>query len=120
MQKEILEKNPEGNVRVYAIWFSMLPTDARRMWRWGGNTLSDSRVTHFWDEQKLVGRWFGKNINQDEASGGVVWDAYYLYPAGAEWTSKPPDAIGSGGTVREKVDELNQKMASLLTTPASR
>ena len=44
VQKEILEKYPTANVRVYAIWFSMLPTDGRTMWRWGGSTLTDSRV----------------------------------------------------------------------------
>lgn len=115
MQKEILEQNPNAKVRVYAIWFSMIRTDGRAMWRMGGGTLTDSRVAHFWDDQKLVGRWFAENISPDDADGGVVWDAYYLYPAGAEWTSKPPAAMTNGVTVRAKFDELNQKIRPLLS-----
>jgi hypothetical protein len=114
VQKEILEKNPNAKVQVYAIWFSMIPTDARAMWRWGGGTLTDSRVTHLWDAQKLVGRWFAENVSPDDADGGVVWDAYYLYPPGVEWTSNPPATISNGATVRSKFDELNQKVQPLL------
>ena len=117
MQKEILEKNPNANVRVYAIWFSMIPTDARAMWRWGAGTITDARVAHFWDDQRLVGRWFAENVSPDDADRGVVWDAYYLYAPSVEWTSKPPAAIINGATVRAKFDELNQKIQPLLSAP---
>lgn len=115
MQKEILEQNPQAKVQVYAIWFSMIRTDARAMWRMGGGALSDSRVAHFWDDEKLLGRWFAENVSPDEADGGIVWDAYYLYAPGAEWTAKPPPAISGGATVRGKFDELNQKSRPLLS-----
>jgi hypothetical protein len=113
VQKEILEKNPTANVHVYAIWFSMLPTDGRSMWRWGGSTLTDSRVAHFWDQQKLVGRWFAEHENPGEANG-IVWDAYYLFGPDAQWDFEPKPLTSSGGTVREKYDELNQKLVPLL------
>jgi hypothetical protein len=115
VQKEILERNPAAKVHVYAVWFSMIPTDARAMWRWGGGTLTDSRVTHFWDEQKLVGRWFAEQVSPEDADGGIVWDAYYLYAPDAEWTAKPPATVTSGATVRARFDNLNQRMAPFLT-----
>ncbi len=85
------------------------------MWRWGGSTLTDARVTHFWDERKLVGRWFAHE-DPDEAGGGVVWDAYYLYGPDAHWDSKPGPLISGGGTVRDRFDELNQKLVPMLSS----
>lgn len=84
------------------------------MWRWGGSTLTDGRVAHFWDEQKVVGRWFANQVSPDDADGGIVWDAYYLYGPEAEWASTPPPLIAGGGTVRGKFGELNEKLVPLL------
>lgn len=114
MQKEILEENPSANVHVYVVWFSMLRTDARSMWRWGGHALTDRRVSHFWDEQKLVGRRFAE-MTPDEAVNHFIWDAYYLYGPEAQWDAQPAPLISNGGTVREKFDELNQKLSPMLT-----
>jgi len=115
VQKELLEKYPSSNLRVYAIWFSMLPIDARSNWRWTGNVLSDRRVSHFWDENKIVGRWFAKQENPADANPGIEWDAYFLYGPDAQWEAKPEPLISGGGTVRDQFDELRRKLAPLLT-----
>jgi ABC-type multidrug transport system fused ATPase/permease subunit len=48
-----LSKNADPDLRVYAVWFNMLFGDSRE--RWDGDGVTDPRVRHFWDEQRLVG-----------------------------------------------------------------
>ena len=114
MQKEILEKHPSSKLRVYVVWFSMLPTDARSRWGWTGGVLTDSRTSHFWDERRVVGRWFAEHGNPEDSDGGIVWDTYYLYGPDAYWDSKPGPLISTGTTVRDKVDELKKKLIPFL------
>ena len=111
MQKEILEAHPAAKLRVYVIWFSMLGTDSRSRWGWTGGIISDARVSHFWDEKKIVGRWYADPAERDPE---IVWDTYYLYSADAEWNAKPEPLISTGATVRDEADELKRLMAPLL------
>lgn len=91
----------------------MIPTDARSRWGWTAGVLEDSRVLHFWDEKKKVGRYFaGKDPDTDDPD--VVWDAYYLYGPDAEWTTKPEPLISDGATVRNEADELKSRLMPLL------
>jgi hypothetical protein len=113
VQKEILAKYPNANLRVYAVWFSMLPTDARSRWGWTGGILDDPRVVNYWDEGKVVGRWYAQH-DPENSDGGIIWDAYYLYGPDVEWTEKPPPPVIIGATVREKADELRTAIAPLL------
>jgi hypothetical protein len=56
VQKALLDTYPHANLKVYAVWFSMMPNDSRA--KWSANLLMDSRVIHRWDEPKAVGTWF--------------------------------------------------------------
>jgi hypothetical protein len=114
VQKEILEKHPSSGLRVYVVWFSMLPTDARSRWGWTGGVLTDTRAVHFWDENKIVGRWFAGQGSTGDSDGGIVWDTYYLYGPNAQWDSKPEPLIGTGATVRAEVDKLKNELVPLL------
>lgn len=60
MEQEILEKNPTVNLRVYAIWFQMYPTDQRTTWP--ADALPDRRVIHRWDEPKAIGQWYAGQV----------------------------------------------------------
>ena len=76
-----MKKHPELDVEVYAVWFSMVATDERE--RWLPELLDDPRVRHFWDEEKVAGRWFAAN---DEAlgvefAGETLWDVFFVFPA---------------------------------------
>ena len=79
-------------MRVYAVWFDMVPGDARS--RWPRDLLTDGRVEHFWDEEKTVGTWYARRAaslrdqltpesNWNDAD--VLWDSYLLYGADARW-----------------------------------
>lgn len=88
--------------------------DARARWSWTGGVLNDPRTVHFWDEKKIVGRWFAQQGNPEDSDNGIVWDAYYLYGPDAQWDSKPEPVIGSGATVRSGADELKNQLVPLL------
>ena len=92
----------------------MLPTDARSRWGWTGGVLTDARAVHFWDEKRIVGRWFAEQRNTEDGEGGIVWDAYYLYGPDADWDSKPGPLISTGTTVRDEADKLKNKLIPLL------
>lgn len=114
MQSEILEKHPSAKVRVYVVWFSMIPTDMRSAWGLTSRTISDARVEHYWDDSKAVGRWYASVENPTKENPGVVWDAYYLYGPEARWTTKPEPLVTSGGTVFGEFEELRKKLVPLL------
>ena len=114
MQKEILEKNPAAKLRVYVVWFSMLPTDARSRWGWTAGVISDQRVLHFWDEKKLLGRWFAQRENPQHTDAGIVWDAFYLYGSDASWDSEPAPLISTGATVQDEAENLKRSIEPLL------
>jgi hypothetical protein len=106
VQTQLLEKYPKANLRVYAIWFNMMPADARS--KWSSTLLTDGRVTHRWDEGKVVGRWFAprtSGIKSELAAGSawgdgeILWDAYLLYGADARWEDAPSGLIHWGRTI---------------------
>jgi len=87
----------------------MLWGDAREAWDPG--VIFDSRVKHFWDQEKLAGQWFAKNA---EGYQGIVWDAYYLYGPEATWGAAPPSVLSSGGTIYGERQQLEQAILPLL------
>ena len=46
--------------------------------------MPDPRVTHFWDEDRLVGSWYGE-LELLGCFRCVRWDIYYLYGPNAAW-----------------------------------
>jgi hypothetical protein len=109
---EILDKHRSANLRVYVIWFSMIPTDARSRWRLTGHVIDDARVVHFWDEQRVVGRWFAEQARWDE--GDVMWDVFFLYGPEAEWGERPSEPLAHGGTIENAAAELVRQVDTLL------
>lgn len=110
MQENILEKNPDPELRVYAVWYNMIFTDAIR--RWPEKLMTDPRVIHFWDDQKILGRWFGrhpeylKHEGQAPISDRVYWDAYLLYAGDSRWIDKPDHLVSWGGTIVSRRDQI--------------
>jgi hypothetical protein len=108
---EILDKYQDAKLRVYAIWYKMYPGDERS--KWDGSILPDSRVTHFWDEDRLVGRWMvDKGVVHYR--GKIVWDAYLLFDRQAVWKEVPSPMIGWGMPVYLKLDKLRGELMPLL------
>lgn len=106
VQSHILEHYPKANLRVYAVWFNMFPGDARA--KWPATLLTDPRVTHRWDEAKIVGTWYGRHkdvmrsrLTEDSngTGGDVLWDSYLLYDATARWDDMPTGLNHWGRTI---------------------
>jgi hypothetical protein len=109
VQNQLLAQLPSDQFRVYAVWLPMLWGDARE--RWDGTTMSDPRVTHFWDGETLVGEWFAEEV---EGYRGVSWDVYYLYGPDAKWESIPSPLVGMGGTIYGERQTLKMQLNELV------
>ena len=102
MRDQILASHPKSPLRVYAVWFPVLPGDSavtvdRRL-------LTDDRVSNFWDPKRAVGNWFSENVTQEP---GITWDAYFLFGPEATWTSAPAPIASSGSPVIGSRDSLS-------------
>lgn len=123
MQTELLAKYPKADLRVYAIWFDMFPGDARS--KWPPSLLIDTRVTHRWDEGKLVGTWYGRHTNEitqrlsagSSWNGRILWDAYLFYGADATWNATPTNLIHWGRTIVAGRETLRQDFEQLFGPP---
>jgi hypothetical protein len=122
VQKQILDKHGNANLRVYAIWFNMFPGDARS--KWPPDLLTDSRVLHRWDEPKAVGAWFGDRTSTMRAAlspdsawtdGHILWDSYLLYGADAKWTDPPTGLVHWGRTIVAGRETLKADLDRLLS-----
>jgi hypothetical protein len=108
VRSHLLEKYPSSDVRVYVVWFNMLPADSRGVV--DRRVLNDRRVTNFYDRDRVVGSWFAQHIDQ---SGGITWDAYYLYGPDASWGAQPGPLVSSGGTVIDSSADLAAAFSKL-------
>lgn len=102
VQQELLEPDQSLPIRVYAVWMPMLATD---QWgRWGARSLSDARVEHSWDEERLVGRFFAGQLQGDTSS--ALWDAFLLYSPEANWDDSLDAPLAWGAPIVGMRDEL--------------
>jgi hypothetical protein len=108
VQQEILNKNDDPNLRVYAVWFNMLAGDSRR--GWDGARLIDTRVTHLWDEQKVVGDWYSANVTREPTT---TWDFFAVYGPDAADLAKP---LNSGRTIVSRSTQLKSSIEPLLSS----
>jgi hypothetical protein len=116
VQTELLEKNPSANLRIYAVWYNMIGSDSRR--RWPEDLLTDPRAIHFWDEKKLLGRFYTSHLGLERADE-VLWDAYILYGPQASWEKAPPAIVSWGNTIVRTRDQLRREVLPLLEEKTS-
>lgn len=108
MRSNILEKYPSSDVRVFVVWFDMLPGDSRGLV--DRKVLNDHRVANYYDPNHVVGSWFAEHTGD----AGIVWDAYFLYGADASWTDEPGPLVSSGQTVIGSSEDLGVAFAKLV------
>ncbi len=89
MRSNILEKYPSSDVRIYVVWFDVLPGDSRGLV--DRKVLNDHRVANYYDPNRVVGSWFAEHTGD----AGIVWDAYFLYGPDASWTDEPHPSMRS-------------------------
>lgn len=90
----------------------MMTSDGRA--EWPARLLTDSRVTHFWDDNKLLGNWYATFREFSKGSGDTVWDAFFVYNADSRWTDKLSGLIGWGSTIIGHKNQLGEAVRSAL------
>ena len=106
-----MDENPEANTQVYAVWFNMLPNEARQ--RVVLNLIPDLKTTQLSDEQRLAGRFFAENEGSN--FGQIAYDVHYMYCMGAEWDLTPAPLASSESTILGKKDQLRDDINGLLS-----
>ena len=92
----------------------MFPGDSRSSWV--PELLTDSRVEHFWDEPKIVGKWYGEQVTA-KSTGHVEWDSWFLYGPGGRWDELSTQPIDWGRTIVGTRMKLKERMSTLLGSP---
>jgi hypothetical protein len=116
VQNEILAKDPGRSLRVYAVWFAVVPGDERSKWPRG--LLDDPRVTDLWDEEYKVGRYFGGRPELRDRGlmvRGIMWDTYLLFGPQSRWDEAPTRLVGAGFTISDTREQLRRDLQSLAT-----
>lgn len=109
MQSEILEKSPQAEIAVYAVWLPFLGGTNEAI---DTEILADPRVDHFWDGSRLTSEWFGNAV----FDGFLAWDVYLLYGSDARWTDSPDEPVSAGGTVIGQSQRISSDVTALLKT----
>ncbi|MEO7836602.1 MAG: hypothetical protein ABIS21_03040 [Acidimicrobiales bacterium] len=108
--QEILNKNPDTKLKVYAVWEQALPTDTRSAW--DDTVLDDPRVVHYWDAERLVSRALAQA--EMSSQGGAHLDAYFVFGPDARWDGSPSGLLGAGRGILGRSGELKDALATVL------
>ena len=103
---------PSAKLKIYAVWFEMMTSDQRA--EWPSKLLTDRRVTHFWDDRKLLSNWYAMSKEFSKGSGDVVWDAFFVYNSDSKWTDQPSGLIAWGSTIISHKSQLAEAVAASL------
>ncbi len=76
------------DVKVYSVWVPILPSDAKLTVGRATKSLTDPRVTHYWDGESELVKGFAPVLGVPK-----TWDVYLLYDKDAEWKDTPPKPI---------------------------
>jgi hypothetical protein len=115
--QKILRENPDLNVRVFAVWEPILPTDFSRPMGIILSRLSDRRVTQFWDQEHALASRIAKDARSPQPTqkccvrNDHLWDLVAVYATGAKWDAQMPTAEVFDGPVLYVDDQLRQALA---------
>jgi hypothetical protein len=114
VRENILETYPEEEIVVYAVWFNMIPTD--RQDRWDPDLLSDKRVRHYWDENRVLGTWISDHVEECEHLSPVDWDSYYLFDSDGVWSDTFEPITACGSPIYKTTERLEAAVERLFKT----
>ena len=115
--QDLLQKRPQANLVVHAVWFEALPVVDKRE-SWPADLLTDRRVIHHWDDFRGVPSYFG--ADPEFRSKGligwrnVMWDTYLLFGRDARWTDRPAPLVGAGYTIIAALEPLTRELDAAL------
>src|SRR5687767_8228516 len=98
-QDEFLPQHPDPDLRIYVAWVHTLsPAISLTV----PDVLTDARVMHFRDQDKIAGKWFAA-LN---GNPGMTYDLYYVFGPDARWDDAPAPMLLGGATVITDTAEI--------------
>ena len=110
---------PGKDVKVYAVWVPILPTDSQIAVGRATKSLPDSRVTHYWDGESETVNGFAPVL---ELGKRPAWDVYLVYDQNAEWKDGFPkpafwqEQLGISDETALDADKMTSEINRLLQT----
>jgi hypothetical protein len=101
VQENILERHPDAELQVFAVWLPALATDERFE---VADLMVDDRVRHFWDGERRVGEDVRELVDTPE--GQLVWDVFLAFGPDARWRAALPTPLAVGAPVISASDDL--------------
>jgi hypothetical protein len=114
----VLDQVKDPDVRVYAVWASILMSDFRIAVGRATKRLPDERVSHYWDGEGELVKAYGRVLRLE--GDQTAWDVYYLFGRDIEWQDEPPaptffmDQVGLPGGQPLDADQLAAEIRKLL------
>jgi hypothetical protein len=102
----------------------MYPGDARS--KWSAALLADPRVSHYWDESRVLGELYMNQLPAILArrapatlppSADLMWDAFFVYAPGDEWQEPLPMPRLWGYPIMVTRDQLARELQTVATIP---
>tara|TARA_B100000029_G_scaffold513751_1_gene614258 strand:+ start:2112 stop:2339 length:228 start_codon:yes stop_codon:yes gene_type:complete len=73
-------------------------------------------VTHYWDDQDIIGTWFakqGKNIGFEARDGIFLWDAFLLFSRYSIWEEYPDNLKSGSSPVMSSIKLLQESLLGM-------
>ncbi len=86
---EIFEKNESKMLSGAIIWTPMIDTDNLEVAKLSELGFADSRVKHFWDPDRNLGRLLSQTL---KLRISIAWDVYLIYQPNHPWEAELPPA----------------------------
>jgi hypothetical protein len=106
--QEIFEENESKILYGAIIWTPMLVTDSLDAANEQETRFSDSRVKHFWAQDRIFGQMMSQILNLKDS---MAWDIYLIYPPDHPWDTELPP------TPQFWMHQLNEEPTLLLDRP---
>ena len=96
-------------VRAFVVWEPVLFTDWSSPSTATLRRISARHSAQFWDKGRTISHSMGEHDR-----GSTIWDYVAVYPAGAIWEDRPPQALYNGGPVIRVTEETRAALAQAL------
>jgi hypothetical protein len=106
---QLLREINSKDVRVFAIWEPVLPTDFVAPSTAALARIPDDRVAQYWDRERALSHLLGEHNRST-----VVWDYIAVYAPGTVWQDAPPKPIYSDNPVRDAISGAKDAVQRLL------
>lgn len=110
----ILRRHSGSNLRIFAVWEPMLPTDRGRPSTDVMARLSDPRVIQVWDRNHLIAALVEKGADDRRPTcctlNGTWWDVVAAYPPSSKWAATAPAPELLDGTIVRTAPELGAQL----------